>query len=131
MRLHHHAIVVHDMDQAIRTFCERLGMTLVGRYPGKGQIPEVAFVEEPQTGHRMELLLNPQGEHGRLDHIAFEVDDVDVEFQRLTASGLTAADEPTDVPQGDFLFQKIHSSSCRLAHLLDDGQLKLQIVRYD
>ena len=119
------------MDSAIRTFCELLGLKLVLRHAGVGEITEVAFVEEPTTGHRMELLAKPNGKSGELDHIAFEVEDVDAEFARLTSSGLTSGDEPADVPQGAFLFKKIHSSSCRLAHLFDANDLKIQLVRYD
>ena len=131
MRLHHHAIIVTDMDRAIETYCEHLGQTLVLRHPGKGEITEVAFVEEPVTGHRMELIAKPNGKAGQLDHIAFEVEDVDAEFERLQAAGLTVEDPPGDVPMGAFLFKKIHSSSCRLAHLRDKNDLKIQLVRYD
>ena len=131
MRLHHHAIVVRDMDNAIHTFCELLGLKLILRHPGIGEIKEVAFVEEPRTGHRMELLAKPNGRSGELDHLAFEVEDVDSEFERLKSLGLITENEPADVPQGAFLFKKIHSSSCRLAHLRDANELKIQIVRYD
>ena len=131
MRLHHHAIIVNNMAKAIQTFCDFLGMKLIIRHPGMGEIQEVAFVEDRHTGHRMELLLKPAGRSGELDHIAFEVEDVDTEFKRLKSLGLIVGDEPTDVPQGEFLFQKVHSSSCRLAHLLDLNKLKIQIVRYD
>lgn len=130
MHLHHHAIVVTDMDEAIRTFCDLLGQKLVIRHSGKGDITEVAFVEEPRTGHRLELLAKPNGKAGELDHIAYEVDDVDAEFKRLESAGLVPEDPPKDVPQGAFLFEKIHSSSCRLAHLRDKNNLKIQIVRY-
>ena len=44
MRLHHHAIIVNDMDKAIETFCELLGMKFILRHPGVGEIQEVAFV---------------------------------------------------------------------------------------
>ena len=131
MRLHHHAIVVKDMDKAIQAFCELLGLKLIIRHPGIGEIREVAIVEEPHTGHRMELLLKPSGRSGELDHIAFEVEDVDSEFERLKSAGLIVQDEPADVPQGAFLFKKVHSRSCRLAHLLDTNELKIQLVRYD
>jgi len=131
MHLHHHAIIVTDMDEAIQNFCERLGQQLILRHPGKGEITEVAFVEEPRTGHRMELIAKPNGKTGELDHIAFEVENVDSEFERLTSAGLIPEDPPADVPQGAFLFKKIHSSSCRLAHLRDKNDLKIQIVHYD
>ena len=131
MRLHHHAIIVQDMDAAIHTYCELLGQTLVLRHPGKGEITEVAFIEEPQTGHRTELVAKPTGTSGQLDHIAFEVDDVDAEYDRLESAGLTPLDPPGDVPQGAFLFKKIHSSSCRLAHMRDKNDLKIQLVHYD
>ena len=131
MRLHHHAIVVKNMNKAIQTFCEFLGLRLIIRHPGIGEIEEVAFVEEPCTGHRMELLLKPNGRSGELDHIAFEVKDIDSEFEKLRSFGLAVSDKPTDVSEGEFLFKKIHSRSCRVAHFIDENGLKIQIVQYD
>ena len=131
MRLHHHAIIVNDMDKAIETFCELLGMKFILRHPGVGEIQEVAFVEDVHTGHRMELILKPDGKSGELDHIAFEVDDVDIAFERLKSQGLVVGDEPTDVAEGNFQFKKIHSSGCRLAHLFAPNKLKIQLIKYD
>ena len=131
MRLHHHAIIVNDMDKAIETFCELLGMKFILRHPGVGEIQEVAFVEDVHTGHRMELILKPDGKSGELDHIAFEVEDVDIAFERLKSQGLVVGDEPTDVAEGDFQFKKIHSSGCRLAHLFAPNKLKIQLIKYD
>ena len=131
MRLHHHAIIVNDMDKAIETFCELLGMKFILRHPGVGEIQEVAFVEDVHTGHRMELILKPDGEAGELDHIAFEVEDVDIAFERLKSQGLVVGDEPTDVAEGNFQFKKIHSSGCRLAHLFAPNKLKIQLIKYD
>ena len=131
MRLHHHAIIVNDMDKAIETFCELLGMKFVLRHPGVGEIQEVAFVEDVHTGHRMELILKPDGKSGELDHIAFEVEDVDIAFERLKSQGLVVGDEPTDVAEGNFQFKKIHSSGCRLAHLFAPNKLKIQLIKYD
>ncbi len=131
MRLHHHAIIVNDMDKAIETFCELLGMKFILRHPGVGEIQEVAFVEDVHTGHRMELILKPDGKSGELDHITFEVDDVDIAFERLKSQGLVVGDEPTDVAEGNFQFKKIHSSGCRLAHLFAPNKLKIQLIKYD
>ena len=131
MRLHHHAIIVNDMDKAIETFCELLGMKFILRHPGVGEIQEVAFVEDVHTGHRMELILKPDGESGELDHITFEVDDVDIAFERLKSQGLVVGDEPTNVAEGNFQFKKIHSSGCRLAHLFAPNKLKIQLIKYD
>ena len=131
MRLHHHAIIVNDMDKAIETFCELLGMKFILRHPGVGEIQEVAFVEDVHTGHRMELILKPDGKSGELDHITFEVDDVDIAFERLKSQGLVVGDEPTNVAEGNFQFKKIHSSGCRLAHLFAPNKLKIQLIKYD
>ena len=131
MRLHHHAIIVNDMDKAIETFCELLGMKFILRHPGVGEIQEVAFVEDVHTGHRMELILKPDGKSGELDHIAFEVEDVDIAFERLKSQGLVVGDEPTNVAEGNFQFKKIHSSGCRLAHLFAPNKLKIQLIKYD
>ena len=119
------------MNKAIQTFCEFLGLRLINRHAGIGEIEEIAFVEEPHTGHRMELVLKPNGVSGELDHIAFEVKDIEAEFERLKLFGLVVRDKPTDISQGDFLFKKIHSRSCRVAHFIDANGLRIQIVQYD
>ena len=131
MRLHHHAIVVRDMDVAIHTFCDLLGQRLVLRHSGEGEIIEVAFVEDTQTGHRIELIAKPNDIAVGIDHVAFEVEDVDSEFDRLQDNGLVSEDAPRDVPEGTFMFKKVHSRSCRLAHLRDINNVKIQLVRYD
>ena len=131
MRLHHHAIIVNDMDKAIETFCEFLGMKFILRHPGVGEIQEVAFVEDVHSGHRLELILKRDGKSGELDHITFEVDDVDMAFNMLKSQGLAVGDEPTDVGEGNFQFKKIHSSGCRLAHLYTPNKLKIQLIKYD
>lgn len=119
------------MDSAIETFCGLLGQTLLLRHPGRGEIEEVAFVEEPATGHRIELIARPTGPPGQLDHIAFEVDDVDAEYGSLVTHGLQPVTPPIDVPTGAFFLEKIHSRSCRLANLMAPNGLLIQLVRYD
>ena len=55
MYLHHHCVIVQDMDEALKIFCDYLGMKLVKRVEGFGDNLELAFIEEPKTGHQIEL----------------------------------------------------------------------------
>ncbi len=98
MRLHHHATIVGDMDKSIEIYCGLLGMRLLRRKAGAAY-EEVAMMEDAQGGQRIELLLE-RGAPSRLDHIGFEVDDVDQAFARLKAEGFKVEREPFNVGGG-------------------------------
>ena len=118
MRLSHHAIIVGDMDRAIDIYCGQLGLRLLRRKAGAAYA-EVAMLEDA-GGPRIELLLVEGGERGNLDHIAFEVDDVDEAFERLTSEGFTAEREPFDVPGG----------IVRTSFLRTPDGVKIELMRY-
>ena len=117
MRLSHHAITVGDMDQAIDIYCGQLGLRLLRRKAGAAYA-EVAMLEDA-SGHRIELLLK-KGERSGLDHIAFEVDDVDEAFERLKREGFNPEREPFDVPGG----------IVRTSFLRTPDGVKLELMRY-
>jgi catechol 2,3-dioxygenase-like lactoylglutathione lyase family enzyme len=118
MRLSHHAITVKDMDRAIDIYCGQMGLRLLRRKPGVAYA-EVAMLEDA-SGHRIELLLQEGSESSGLDHIAFEVDDVDEAFERLTNEGFTAEREPFDVAGG----------IVRTSFLRTPDGVKLELMRY-
>ena len=118
MRLSHHAITVGDMDRAIDIYCGQLGLSLLRRKAGAAYA-EVAMLEDA-SGHRIELLMKEGSEPSRLDHIAFEVDDVDEAFERLTSEGFAAEREPFDVPGG----------IVRTSFLRTPDGVKLELMRY-
>ena len=118
MRISHHAITVGDMDRAISIYCGQLGLRLLRRKAGAAYA-EVAMLEDA-AGHRIELLLEKGGERSGLDHIAFEVDDVDEAFERLTSQGFNAEREPFDVPGG----------TVRTSFLRTPDGVKLKLMHY-
>ena len=119
MKLHHHAMVVGDMDSAIELYCASLGMRLLRRKPGVA-FAEVAMLEDSIGGGAIELLLVPDSGETRFDHIAFEVDDVDEEFHRLLRDGCTSEREPFDVAGG----------AVRTSFVISPGGTKIELIRY-
>ena len=130
MRLNHHAIIVHDMDKAVETFCDQVGWRLEFREePGEGS-RGLAFVQDPASGYRTELLLDPTLKSGSLDHISYEVDDVHAEFARLTSGGMKPVDEPFQVRLRDVADRKVHDRHSWVANLRDANDIGIQLVRY-
>lgn len=120
MKLHHHTLVVRDIDEALKLFCDHLGMKLVTRAAGTGDVLEIAFVEEQQTGHRIELYKREK-DFGKLDHIAYQVDDVDKTFEALKQkAGLMVDREPYDIEQ----------FRARAAFLRDKNGFRIQLVQF-
>ena len=126
MYLHHHCVIVQDMDEALKIFCDYLGMKLVKRVEGFGNNLELAFIEEPKTGPQIELFsrlpvdIKNQGS-GTLDHLAFLVDDVDQSFNELKEKdGLEVDKEP----------YTIDKYNARMAFLKDNNGFRIQLVNY-
>lgn len=99
MRLSHHAVIVGDLDRALEMYCDHLGMRLLNRQPGVAY-SEIALLEDAPNGRRLESLLEEGCEASRLDHVAFEVDDVDGTFQRLAGEGFREERSPFNFPDG-------------------------------
>ena len=121
MRLHHHTLIVKDMDETLKVFCDYLGHKLVARSPGFGENMEIAFVEDQHTGHRIELCSRKNGT-GKMDHIAYEVGDVDKKFMELKEKeGLESDTEPFTLNQ----------FNVRMAFLRDRNGFRIQLIKYN
>ena len=119
MKLHHNGIIVSNMEKALNMFCNILGMKLILRRKSQGENIEIAFVEETKTGHRLELLLRNE-DNGKMDHIAYEVEDVDKKFNELkTKKEFIVEKEPFMI-----------SADTRSAFLIDNNGFKIQLVKY-
>jgi methylmalonyl-CoA/ethylmalonyl-CoA epimerase len=96
----HLGIAVTELDGAVATYRECLGMSLVHREVMAEQGVEVALLETGE-GH-VELLapLGPETPVGRymakngagLHHVAYAVDDIDATLEKLDAAGLRLID---------------------------------------
>jgi methylmalonyl-CoA/ethylmalonyl-CoA epimerase len=101
MNVHHLGIAVADLDEALRVYGDLFGATLEHRDRVEDQGVEAAAVRVGES--RIELLepLGPDTPVGRflakrgpgMHHVAFEVDDVAAELERLKAGGVQLVDE--------------------------------------
>jgi methylmalonyl-CoA/ethylmalonyl-CoA epimerase len=99
--VHHVGIAVDDLDTAVATYGRLFGAELERRETLDEQGVEVALLR--LGGGRIELLAphGPETPVGRflakrgpgLHHVAFEVDDVAAELDRLAAAGAELVDE--------------------------------------
>ena len=118
-RVHHVAVVVRDMDAALATYRDQLGLPLDVLLPIESDGVRIAFLPvgessielvEPtnsETGVARFLESRGEGFH----HVCLEVDDVQAELDRLAANGLELIDkQPRRGAEGPVAF--IHPRSC-------------------
>ena len=99
MRFVYAGIEVKDLDQSIKFYTEGLGMELLDRHPIPATGGEVAGLKSKDSAQLLELNWYPKAEYqegSELDHLAFEVDDVEREMERLIGLGATRA-RPAEV----------------------------------
>lgn len=122
MRLEHLAFDVADPIAAARWYSEHLRLTIIreagpplhahflASAPGQ---PMIEFYRNPADAAPDYAALHPMRHH-----IAFVVDDIEAEHQRLLAAGCTAFDQPAMNAAGD-----------TLVFLRDPWGLALQLVK--
>lgn len=118
----HINIVVSDLERSVRFYTELLGLeeTRRARLHGDwidaiagltGVEAEVAYVQPRGGGPRIELIQyhaptgvdfpeNAQPNTRGLRHIAFQIDDMESLYRRLTDAGVSFFGPPVQVPQG-------------------------------
>lgn len=125
MRFLHTSITVKDLDESLKFYTEVLGLELERRRPIPENRAEIAFVRDPESGARVELthwLDKPSFDPGeQLDHLAFEVQDLDAFLQRACARGVKVAKEPFRLAGG----------SGRLAFVLDPNEVWIELIERD
>lgn len=100
MKLDHIAIVVRNMDEAVATYTQKLGLSLSSRQQVESEKVEIAVLSadnahielvrplEETSGVAKFLAKKGEGLH----HICLEVDDLDTLIQSLQASGIGLID---------------------------------------
>jgi methylmalonyl-CoA/ethylmalonyl-CoA epimerase len=129
--IHHVGVAVADLDEAVETYTRLFGAELELRETVDDQGVETALMRV--GGGRVELLssLEPETPVGRfldrrgpgMHHVAFEVDDIELELERLAAAGAELIDEhPRRGLMGlEIAFVHPHATGGVLAELVARG----------
>jgi lactoylglutathione lyase len=118
----HTSITVRRMDESVRFYTEVLGLVADGRRAIPENRAEIAFVRDPETGARVELTHwdgKESFEPGeQLDHLAFEVGDLDATLARMREAGVRVAKEP----------YRLSGGSGRIAFVLDPNDVWIELI---
>ncbi len=122
MRFLHTSITVHDLEESLAFYTGVLGLEFERRRRIPENHAEIAFVRDPESGARIELThwdgkdAVEAGE--QLDHLAFEVADLDRVVADARARGIRIAKEPFRLAGG----------SGRLAFLMDPNDVWIELI---
>ena len=124
MRFLHTSITVRNIDESLAFYTEVLGLEFERRRPIPENHAEIAFVKDAASGARIELT-HWEGKDSfdageQLDHLAFEVEDLDRTLANARAKGARVAKEPYTLKGG----------SSRLAFLLDPNDVWIELIEH-
>jgi lactoylglutathione lyase len=122
MKFLHTSITVKRMDESLRFYTEVLGLEFERRRTIPENHAEIAFVRDPATGARVELTHwdgKESFEAGeQLDHLAFEVADLDRFLLKVRTQGVTVAKEP----------YRLAGGTSRIAFILDPNDVWIELI---
>ncbi len=122
MKFLHTSLTVRSLEASLRFYTEVLGLEFERRRAIPENRAEIAFVRDPESGARIELTYwegkgtIDAGE--QLDHLAFEVPDLDRFLAAARAKGARVAKEP----------YRLAGGSGRLAFLLDPDDVWIELI---
>jgi lactoylglutathione lyase len=122
MKFLHTSITVRQMDESLKFYTEVLGLEFERRRTIPENKAEIAFVKDPVSGGRIELT-HWDGKDSfdageQLDHLAFEVEDLDRFLLRVRTKGIRIAKEPYGISGG----------TSRLAFILDPNDVWIELI---
>jgi len=122
MRFLHTSITVRNIEESLRFYTDVLGLEFERRRKIPENHAEIAFVRDPQSGARVELTYwegKDSFEPGeQLDHLAFEVADLDAALAGARSLGARVAKEP----------YRLQGGSSRIAFLLDPNDVWIELI---
>lgn len=104
--LQHIGILVPDVEASAKWYIEKSGFVKVAEFMASGS--RVIFVRSPESGVLCELIQRPAGSPeaeeilkngGRVDHIAYEVEDVAEALEKAKACGMDIIEGVVPVPE--------------------------------
>ena len=122
MKFLHTSITVGHMDESLAFYTEVLGLEFERRRTIPENHAEIAFVRDPASGARIELThwdgkdALDAGE--QLDHLAFEVPELDRLLLKLRAKNVRVAKEPF----------RLAGSTSRIAFILDPNDIWIELI---
>lgn len=121
MKIEHIAINVPNASDLVAWYTRHLGLKLVRQ----GSANQMHFIADDSGQSMLEVYTNPAApfpDYAAMDplvlHIAFVVDDIEAERERLLAAGATAVGDIAETPDGD-----------RLAMQRDPWGIAIQLVQ--
>lgn len=103
--LQHIGIIVPDVQESAKWYIEKSGFVKEGDFWADGS--HAIFVRNPASGVLFELIQRPDGSDeaveaqekgGHIDHIAYEVEDLPLEFAHAKEEGMEVIEGICDVP---------------------------------
>ena len=124
MRFLHTSITVRNMAESLAFYTEVLGLEFERRRTIPENRAEIAFVRDPVSGARIELT-HWEGKEAfeageQLDHLAFEVDDLDRFLMKMRAKNVRVAKEP----------YRLSGGSSRIAFILDPNDVWIELIEH-
>jgi lactoylglutathione lyase len=118
----HTSITVRDMTESLAFYTEVLGLEFERRRTIPENKAEIAFVKDPVSGARIELTwwegktTIEAGE--QLDHLAFEVAELDRFLLKIRQKGVRVAKEP----------YRLSGGTSRIAFILDPNDVWIELI---
>jgi len=117
--IHHVAVVVRDLDQALAFYRDTLGLEMADRRRVEEEGVEIAFLP---TGEAEIELLEPLTEEGGvarflekrgegLHHVCLQIDDIEAAMDRLEAAGARVLSEEPQVSADGTRYVFVHPKS--------------------
>ncbi|MBP1990255.1 VOC family protein [Paenibacillus eucommiae] len=108
-RIEHVGVMVANMEASIRFYEEVIGLKLKGKLLHTNGVVQLAFLGFNEQGEtELELIEGYNAElpqEGKVHHIAFAVDDVELELTRIRGLNVEQLDEDiTTLPNGSRYF---------------------------
>ena len=124
MRFLHTSITVRHMDESIQFYTEVLGLEFERRRTIPENHAEIAFVKDPASGARVELTHwdgKDEFEAGeQLDHLAFEVADLDRFLMKMRTKNVRIAKEA----------YRLSGGTSRIAFILDPNDVWIELIEH-